>query len=262
MNHTQYTLQALNLEIERTLYGKIDNFAVLNKARSATRIEQWEMRSDDAPKGQGGVVRVRSYDRKRFEMCMKRFVITNKGAAACLEEQFEITKSAFEQFRELAPLGFIKTRYVFEVPGQKNVWEVDVFENQKGGKCAWCKLDYEASSSTAPLPELPFEFSVIFEHAPSKAGTGVTNTEKIEKMVDHLYANEFTVVNPTSIGQIKLEEKVEPVDFEKDDTEDKPTSTKEDAPPKEEGSEDKDKPEEGAASEVSGDVAPLEEPPA
>lgn len=217
---SRYSMEAINLEVERMFLGKVKNLNQLKNAKVAQRIEQWEIRSKitDNPTQGGGILRVRCYDKKRYEMCLKKFP-NQEGKSGSLEKEFAIDEETFKMFRALAPSGTIKTRYIFPIAGTDLKWEVDVFEGKGGLPQDWVKIDLETSQQGGKLPEFPLEFDILFEVYP-KAGNLGKNTEEQMKMKEHLFNNVFQTKNEFHIGEIELPRSVEGFNMEKEEEED------------------------------------------
>lgn len=183
------------IEIENVYTAKMKNTNELNKAKTRTRIEQWEVASA-GKNPNGGIIRVRSYDRKRYEMTVKNF---NAGKTGCGEVNTKIDKETFDAFKALAPIGFVKWRFTFPA-GNGLVWEFDVFKDKDGEFIPWVKIDLELTNAQTTPPEFPVELEKVFERR--KGNEHVKHSEEDEAFLDRL-GKRFVSVNKTNLLPIK-----------------------------------------------------------
>ena len=156
------------IEHEKVFYATIESSAILAKASSKEYQEQYQV---DIPKTdfnqQGGRIRVRATTKDdgnpTYVLTIK---IKSSDKLSDAETSMITTKDQFDQFKLIATNGMVKTRYVYPIPGQTEVWEVDVFPLQSGsskGKNAnWCKIDYEFKDpNKREIPPLPDGFNDV-----------------------------------------------------------------------------------------------------
>lgn len=147
------------VEDEICLYARMPNPDVLKLASSHERQEQYEYRVRDRFGMVKGRVRVRKTgdDKPSFAMTAK---IKNPDGTEN-ETAVEISEDFFNQAKLLAECGMLKTRYVFDVEGRPEKWEVDVFPITKqdgtADICEFVKIDFEFAENATDrsLPMLP-----------------------------------------------------------------------------------------------------------
>ena len=186
-------------EIEKVYFAKIKDFEQLEKARHKETIEQWDMRSkpsgDQSNMKGNGCVRVRCYDGHRYELTIKNYFGGNKtkintSHISALEKDISIDKEAFEIFRSICPIGFVKTRYTFPVNSNLK-FDIDVFHDKEGKLQEWCKIDVEMKHYTDQIPEWPVDFEEIIDRH--------TCSEETGKFVNNLYQEKFNLYNNPNI---------------------------------------------------------------
>lgn len=177
------------VELEHTWYGQLEDRSVLEKASSVEKQEQWSVPAkpgDDCL--YNGSIRVRKSERDgtvSYMMCVKAFEHKKLG---CLENEFEINETTFNQFKRVAGSGMIKTRYTFPIEGTEYAFEVDVFQETD-----WVKVDLEVDDSKFAIPELPISLNGLIKDTPTK------RTPEQEKMIDELMTRYFRCENPFKI---------------------------------------------------------------
>lgn len=187
----------LNREVEHTLYAQLSDFEQLQKADSIEGHEQWEIRLPKTPQtAVDGTIRVRRTipGDPRVEGAEKaaEYVLTTKTQAKVGRNEIPIptTVDHFEQFKQLAPNGMIKHRYVFEVAGTGLKWEIDMFPRQDDPSQYhdWCKIDLEVKDLTTERPPLPIKVERLID-TPDK------RTAEEAAFVRELYASKFFTPN-------------------------------------------------------------------
>lgn len=145
------------IETEIVVYAKINNFDGLQKA---TQILQHEQMESSFKNGVRCRVRKEVKDNEStYEFTYKIKTSEAEGYEANREYTATVDKDFFEGFKEVAEHRLVKTRYEFEsdtiqllygegedktiieVPNIK--YEVDVYTDQAGEVCEWCKIDIE-----------------------------------------------------------------------------------------------------------------------
>lgn len=145
------------IETEIVVYAKISNWDGLQKASHTEAHEQMETSFKNS-----GRCRVRLIDNDKYTLTLKIPTGTDEGYEANEEVTTEIDKDFYDSFRQVAEHRLLKTRYTFNsstiqlVYGEgddKHVmevpditYEVDVYTNQAGEVCEWCKIDIEVDN--------------------------------------------------------------------------------------------------------------------
>lgn len=146
-------------EMEHVIYGKIADFAQLQKSAGMEKQEQWEIKLPKTAKNAtSGTMRVRL---TQVEGQPDEYVFTTKtpmpDGTSKVETPLPSSVAHFLQFRMMAESGMRKDRFHFPVEGTDLVWEVDVFPKADGTYHDICKIDLEVSDLSAALPPLPID---------------------------------------------------------------------------------------------------------
>lgn len=145
-----------NIEVEKVFYAKLLDKSILDTAESSESHEQWELRiAKTTLNASGGRIRIRKTTKAGEN---PEYVLTSKTRNAEggeLEIANPSSADAFEQFKHLAEKGMIKKRYVFDIPGRPDKWEVDTYLNQDGSLSEWTKIDLEISDGNFEIPSFP-----------------------------------------------------------------------------------------------------------
>jgi len=178
-------------EIEYVFYGRIVDFEELKNAQRSEEHEQWEIKiprtDNNAVGGRMRVRKVVKHDPANPEYQLTTKTETRDGHS--IEVTVPTTVDNFRQFQALSERGMIKTRYVFEIEGSDNIWEVDVFKKPGGGFWEWCKIDLEVDAMTKQVPPFPIELANII------AAQEGNRTEEEENKIRSLYDYEFITKN-------------------------------------------------------------------
>ena len=208
-------------ELEYTLYGKLEDFSVLDLAAKKEDQEQWHIPIESDSVG----MRLRKINGSK---CIQTVKVRRDGVKGKEEVESEITEDMYSVLKEAATSGFKKQRYFFPVPNSDLTWEVDVFEDLSGAKHSWVKLDMEVTSEETPLPPLPFEMNEKI------VAQGDRKTEEEKKFLDRLWniewnikADKLTVVDDGSVS----DEAVSPESEENGEPPLEPTPTEEEKDP-------------------------------
>jgi hypothetical protein len=97
-----------------------------------------------------------------------------------------ISKDFFDQFKSVADGAMAKRRYVLEIEGREEVWQIDVGSDAAGKAYNWVKIDYEFKSDKE-LPALPEYFLDVID--------GATTDPEEKKFIKELYDTVFSVKN-------------------------------------------------------------------
>jgi hypothetical protein len=176
------------VELEHTWYGRLTDRTILDSAASVEKQEQWTVRAKpgDACK-YGGSIRVRQSQRgsdTSYMLCIKAF---ESGKRGCLENEFEVNDTTFEQFRRIAESGMIKTRYTFPIANTDYAFEVDVYDGTD-----WVKIDLEIDNPQFVIPDLPIPLEGCFRDSQHN------RTDAQQKLVDELMERYFCRKNSYS----------------------------------------------------------------
>jgi hypothetical protein len=190
------------VEIEYTIYARIADFSVLERAKSMEYQEQWEIKLPkvensalegrfriraSAPKGQATTYAQTLKVKHTIEQATTG--TQNINPAQNTEITTPSTVDAFHQFKLLSPAGMVKERYIYDVAGLPYQWEVDVFILPDGKRHEWCKIDLEVDQPLAQLPGLPPGFRDAITNQTGK------RTFEEEHFVRTLYDNVFITKN-------------------------------------------------------------------
>lgn len=185
------TMEATSTEIEHEFFGYIEDVSELERlAKKKTIIKQPELRSANYDAPGAGLIRVRSYDDKKFVLTIKVFA-KNNGVNSAEETEYDVDKSVFDSFMKIAPFAVEKVRYTIEDPTNKNLcWEVDI-PLIPGIEFTGCKIDLEVPSINTPIPAFPFKTTNMLDKE---------DKEGIGKLM-----NLFNVVNHNNISPLKVD---------------------------------------------------------
>lgn len=182
----------VNRETEYTLYARIVDLSILDKADSKEDQEQWQITID---KTDVNAASARMRVRKTTDQNGIQYVFTNKTKAKVGEDEvsIEATEDMFKQFKMVSDSGMVKRRFIFAIRDLNLKWEVDMFFNPDGSYFEWCKIDLEVPqelfTSDFKLPELPKGFTdVIYNQR------GQRTKEEIEK-ITYLHDTVFSKKN-------------------------------------------------------------------
>ena len=180
-------------ELEYVFFLKANDLSQLDRCTSEEMQEQWtifiEPTTYNPNKGQ---VRVRSIDKRKFILTSK--VVQPDGSRN--ENELEVTKEFYEQFKLLAPDGFRKRRCRFPVTGTDLVWEVDLFYDHNGNPVDWVKLDLEVPEPLDSIPEFPITYSQAIVNQPGK------RTMEEEVIVRQLFEKEYSLWDKDSLESL------------------------------------------------------------
>lgn len=176
-------------EDELMFLCKITDFAELNAAYEVEHQEQWELKSRfNGGALNPGTVRVRAINNKEFILTTKIF----KGTT--LETEVPTSKDMFEDFKALCPMGQIKKRHKFKIPGFPSMcWEVDVYYKSDGTPVEYCKIDLEIKDPKFDrnnLPPFPIGVTDIITQ---------NRTPAEEEKSRMLFLNHFVVYNDNNM---------------------------------------------------------------
>lgn len=183
------------VEIENVYIAKLANPRDLLKSNSRTRIEQWEICSGQEAKNPG-VVRVRSYDRKDYELTTKVF---NGAKTGSVEINTVIEKNMFDAVKELAPIGTVKYRFKFPA-GNGLFWEFDCVKDEEGNFKPWVKIDLELRNANTTVPDFPVELAevIVVREAGNKMELTADQEKRLEKV-----GKQFAISNKNHMLPIK-----------------------------------------------------------
>lgn len=167
-------------ELEYTFYGKIKDFAQLERAQSSETHEQWQLPLDTE---QPVKARIRLIDGKRPTLTTK---VRHEGSHGAMEVDSDISPDLFRSLRMAAINGYKKTRYNFPVKGADRKWEIDVFLSASGEPHPWVKIDYEVGELGERIPKLPIDFEEIIVEG------GKDQTMEERRFVRHLWDSEWS----------------------------------------------------------------------
>lgn len=170
------------IEREVVYYARLTDASFLKKASSFEQHEQWQLRIPKTKDNlSDGRMRVRktTFPDGKVEYVQTLKLKTYEGEQ---ETSVPVTEDVFSQFKKLSDDGMVKTRYVFDIDGREEKWEVDVFRVPNGKNASWCKIDYEFVTD-APPPELPS----VFEDAISNQTTDSVEKAFIATLYSDLY---------------------------------------------------------------------------
>lgn len=190
-------------EIEYTIYARIADFSVLERAKSMEYQEQWEIKIPKVGNSPlEGRFRIRATasvgQPTTYAQTLKvKHIIeetTTEGQPNINPNQnTEITTpttvDAFHQFKLLSPAGMVKERYLYDIAGLPYQWEVDVFILPDGKRHEWCKIDLEVKEPLEQLPGLPPGFRDAITNQTGK------RTFEEEHFVRTLYDDVFITKN-------------------------------------------------------------------
>lgn len=170
------------IEREVVFYARLMDASFLKTASSFEHQEQWQVRipktANNLSEGRMRVRKTTTADGKvEYVQTLKLRIKEGEQETSVL-----VTEDIFEQFKQLSEDGMVKTRYVFDIEGREEKWEVDVFKVPNGNAARWCKIDYEFITDTPP-PELPS----VFEDAVCNQTTDPAERELIAKLYSELY---------------------------------------------------------------------------
>lgn len=171
------------VELEYVYFGKIVDFAQLDKADKKQEQEQWEIRVNGPHRGN---VRVRCIDGDKYVLCSKIF---QDGQMGKMEVEVPASKDFFEHMKKIATGGMRKTRYIFNIPDSKFFWEVDVYYTADGEQEPWCKIDLEVDSEDYEIPPLPIELTDLITSQYGK------RTPEEDAQVNELMKTKFILPN-------------------------------------------------------------------
>lgn len=179
----------LNQEIEITVYARLPDLAILEKAPTKEEHEQWQLPFEI----KGAVkARLRMIDNRRYTMTTKA---KRPGVTGVEEVNFDIPEAAFKHLKETATNGYKKTRYNFPIPGTDRKWEVDVFMDKSGSPHNWVKIDIELKSKDDEIPLIDTDLGAtefIIENHPR-------TTKEEEAKIRSLWENEWQQINKVSV---------------------------------------------------------------
>lgn len=168
------------------------------------RIEQWALSTNYPFPGdsEAGVMRVRMYDDKDMEFTTKLYGnadTTGKSYVGHADEHnMPIHKGMFEQVKAMAPIGEIKVRHIFNIPGSDLKWEIDTYYDRNNRVVPWCKVDLEVPADRLKdfkIPPFPIQFDEVITGA---------RTRQQEKKVTDIFDNMFIVRNKRNILPLKV----------------------------------------------------------
>lgn len=179
-------IQPAAFEKEFCWFGAMKDQSELERAPVKARIEQWETRSPT------GVIRVRSYDEKSYELCVKRFTKDENGEELRVEKEMDIDIEFFKLMKGIMTVGTIKTRYEFPIEGTNLKWEVDVYDDSEGKPIHWCKIDLEVPKDWDDnIPEFPITLGMYFDQD--------NCTEEEKEFKGELFEKKYNQYNPQNI---------------------------------------------------------------
>lgn len=182
-------------ELEYTFFGKIKDFAQLERAQSSETHEQWQIPLDT---DQPVKARIRLIDGKRPTLTTK---VRKDGEHGAIEVDSDISMDLFKSLRLAAINGYKKTRYNFPVKGTDRKWEIDVFIGQNGEPHPWVKIDYEVGELSERIPKLPIDFEEIIVEG------GKDQTMEEKRFVRHLWESEWSRLDAApAFAEAKSEE--------------------------------------------------------
>jgi hypothetical protein len=182
-----------NNETELVFYARLQDRSVLESASVVEDQEQWEIRifktDDNALAG-------RMRNRKTTPVSPMpgeaEYVFTSKTKAARGETEVAnpSSEAAFLQFKGMAPKGMVKRRYVFDILGRSEKWEVDTYLDRDGTPSDWVKIDLEITKADFTLPEFPA--GLIDESTLMRMGD---RSQEIQDKIAFLYESVFITKN-------------------------------------------------------------------
>ena len=175
------------VELEHVFYVKISDLDQLKNAATSVDQEQWsiQVKNSDAHR-YGGSIRVRAINGESFAFCIKSF---EKGKRGGLENEFQVGKDVFEQFKRLSNSGMVKTRYTFPIEGTEYAWEVDIYKMPDGSPAPWAKIDLEVKDADFQIPELPIKCDKVVRDQPHN------RTPDLQTFIDHVMSTYLVTKN-------------------------------------------------------------------
>lgn len=206
--HTPESVKSIETEI--VVYAKVGDFDGLEKTSTKQHHEQLETKFSN-----GQRCRMRRVNDKECLFTIKIPVSDEEGIEAHEEVTTQVDQDFYEGFRQIAEHRLLKTRYTFfsetirltygegedkqviEIPDVK--YEVDVYFNQQGEVCEWCKIDIEVDVILNYLnehhPDLEqIKLNVKLSHLPFEPQEAILSTSMTEEQkdfVDQLWKEQF-----------------------------------------------------------------------
>lgn len=184
------------VEDERCFYAKMESPDVLRSAVGREQQEQWELKQfAEGRQERVGRIRVRKVGIATPEYFITSKIPNPEGAEE--ETTDKISEDFFNSIKKMSTRGMIKTRYLFDVPGRPEKWEVDVFQTNEGKLCNFVKMDFEfgdGQDKTVPPP--PDGFINLI--------SAKTNVPEQREFIKQLYDQVFCATKET--GKIEVGE--------------------------------------------------------
>lgn len=168
-------------ELEYTWYGRVDDFAILEKATKKIIQRQSSARMPN------GTIRVR----KTIEDGAVSYVETIKlyGSGGVKKEMPNPTTQAKHEFFMMAAgESMDKTRFTF--PAENGLtWEVDIFTDLDGNFKPYCKVDLEVTEPLTDIPIPPIKMSEVIFIDPTKGRPPQEIQARIDELNKGLFVN-------------------------------------------------------------------------
>lgn len=145
-----------HIEREITAYVKLrDLYDITSIADSSETHEQWQVPLESKKAN----ARIRLTDNVEYSYTIKE---KTEVVFEAVESEQKIEAAFFDVLKRSAAVnGYLKTRYIIDIPESNRKWEVDVFKKYSGEPSLWVKLDYEFGEGETKLPEIPFDYDEI-----------------------------------------------------------------------------------------------------
>lgn len=184
----------LHREIEYTVYARLTDLSILEKAPLKEEHEQWQLPLKEDADGKIRA-RLRLVNGRQWTMTTK---VQRPGMTGWEEVDATITEDLFNHLKEAAVNGYKKTRYTFPVPNSERCWEIDVFMDKSGKPHHWVKIDIEIKDKNEELPMIDIDIGAeefIIDNHPSL-------TKEHEAIIDDLWEHQWQRIDKPSIGAV------------------------------------------------------------
>lgn len=167
-----------HIEREYTAYACVDDFNWMDEAASSEQHEQWEIPYSEESGLRG---RLRLINNRRFTEAVKEKIAGDEGVYEC---EFDLTPDAFDMKKKACVNGYLKERFNFPITGTQRKWEVDVFQDQAGGRSKWIKIDLEYDNKADEIPEFPFAVKDLLISGPD-------SSVEVKEMINAIWEKEW-----------------------------------------------------------------------